>query len=436
MISKWRWLLLQLVRQIWFRASLFALLGVVTALFSAGAGWVLPTGMWGDFGSEAVEPILNILAASMLTVTTFSLTVMVTAYAAATSEVTPRAAKLLREDPTTQNVLAVFLGSFLFSLVGIIALNTELYGASGRSMLFMVTLLVILLMVIALLRWINHLARLGMVDETARIVENAARVSFEERSRVPFLGGCALRDVNAIPETAIPVHAGLPGYLQHVDVSALANAAREAGSEGKGPEKRPAKREVSVYLAELPGAYVHAHRPLLWVEGLGEQPGDEALAPFRNACVVGDLRNFDGDPRFGLIVLTEIASRAMSPGVNDPGTAIDIIGRQVRLLAAWANGGEREGEDEPACPNVFVPPLSLDDMFDDAFGPIARDGAAFLEVQLRLLKGLLALSETGVEGYRENAIRHARMALQRSENALALEEELSRLRDVVRKIEG
>lgn len=428
MISKWRWILLQLVRQIWFRASLFALLGVVTALLSAGAGRIIPSDAWGEFGSEAVEPILNILAASMLTVTTFSLTVMVTAYSAATSEVTPRAAKLLREDPTTQNVLAVFLGAFLFSLVGIIALNTKLYGASGRSMLFMVTLLVIVLMVVALLRWINHLARLGMVDETSRIVENAARVSFEERARVPFLGGHALRDGERIPERAVPVYAGLPGYLQHVDVSALSAAAREAGGEGKG--------EVSVYLSVLPGAYVHARRPLLRIDGLGENPGEEALAPFRNACVVGDLRNFDGDPRFGLIVLTEIASRALSPGVNDPGTAIDIVGRHLRLLSIWSKA-EEEGDDEgPTCPNVFVPPLSLDDMFDDAFGPIARDGAAFLEVQLRLLKALQALAEIGGPEFRRAALRHARMALKRSEEALALEEEKSRLRDVVRKMEG
>ena len=430
MISKWRWLLLRLVRQIWFRASLFALLGVVTALFSAGARWVIPADVSVTFGSEAVEPILNILASSMLAVTTFSLTVMVTAYAAATSAVTPRAAKLLREDSTTQNVLAVFVGAFLFSLVGIIALNTELYGAPGRAMLFAVTLLVILIMVIALLRWINHLARLGMVDETSRIVEKAARLAFEERANVPFMGGRPLRNgSDDIPASAIPVCHAVPGYVQHVDMSALADAARKAGGEGEG--------EVKVYLAVLPGAYVYSQRPLLWVDGLTEsEPGSQALDVFRDACVVGDQRNFEGDPRFGLVVLTEVASRALSPGVNDPGTAIDIIGRQVRLLAAWAERGEREDGGEPACPNVFVPPLELDDMFDDAFAPIARDGAAQVEVQLRLLKALLALAETGGPAFRQSALRHARIALKRSEEVLLLEEEKARLREVVREIEG
>ena len=50
------------------------------------------------------------------------------------------------------------------------------------------------------------------------------------------------------------------------------------------------------------------------------------------AFTIGAERTFDQDPRFGLCVLAEIASRALSPAVNDPGTAIDVIGRAVRLL--------------------------------------------------------------------------------------------------------
>jgi uncharacterized membrane protein len=48
------------------------------------------------------------------------------------------------------------------------------------------------------------------------------------------------------------------------------------------------------------------------------------------------MRYFDEDPRFGLITLSEIASRALSPAVNDPGTAIQIISSYVRLFSLWA----------------------------------------------------------------------------------------------------
>ncbi len=61
----------------------------------------------------------------MLTVTTFSLSITVSAYGSATSNVTPRATTLLIEDGLTQTVLSTFLGSFLFGIVGLVVSKTE-----------------------------------------------------------------------------------------------------------------------------------------------------------------------------------------------------------------------------------------------------------------------------------------------------------------------
>ena len=68
--------------------------------------------------SEATWDILSILASSMLVVATFSLGTMVQAFAAAASPATPRAARVLIDDPFSQNVLATFLGAFVFAMVG------------------------------------------------------------------------------------------------------------------------------------------------------------------------------------------------------------------------------------------------------------------------------------------------------------------------------
>lgn len=91
---------------------------------------------------------------------------MVSAYSAASSGVTPRATTLLMDDSTTQNPLATSIGSFSFSLVGIIALSTGAYGEQGRVVLFTVTIGVVILIVYTLLRWIDHLSKLGRVGET------------------------------------------------------------------------------------------------------------------------------------------------------------------------------------------------------------------------------------------------------------------------------
>src|SRR5690606_36952200 len=124
----------------------------------------------------------------MLTVTVFSLTTMVSAYSAASTNVTPRATRLLLEDSTSQNALSTFLGAFLFALVGIVALSTGLYGDSGRLVLFVATMFVLLVIVVTLLRWITHLSTLGQMGDTIERVENAAMSVFEEYLAQPLLG--------------------------------------------------------------------------------------------------------------------------------------------------------------------------------------------------------------------------------------------------------
>src|SRR5690606_37878656 len=102
--------------------------------------------------------------------------------------------------------------------------------------------------------------------------------------------------------------------------------------------------------------------------------------------------SFEQDPRLGLGVMAAIGCRARSPATDDSGTAIDVIGRLTRLLAQWAEGRA----DVPVrYPKLHLHPLSDADLFEDAFMLIARDGAALIEVQLRLHKSLAALQRVG-----------------------------------------
>ncbi|CAM6950254.1 hypothetical protein ESCOCP349B_13610 [Escherichia coli] len=206
MISRWKWMLKQTFKKLWFRATLFAIVAIITALLSILFKSMIPESVSVKVGAEAVDNILNILASSMLAVTTFSLSIMVTAYGSATTNVTPRATRLVVEDVTTQNVLATFIGSFLFSLVGIIALNMGAYGERGRVILFIVTLVVIALILITLLRWIQHLTSLGRVGETTAKVEQAAIETFIARARNPCLGGYPWLENNEQPKGTVAVY--------------------------------------------------------------------------------------------------------------------------------------------------------------------------------------------------------------------------------------
>lgn len=394
-MSRFQWIWAQLTRRLWFRAALFSLAGVATALLAIVTKPLIPPDLGAKIGAEAVDTILNIMASSMLAVTTFSLGAMVSAFSAAASGVSPRATTLLLEDTKAQNALSAFLGAFLFSIVGVIALSTGLYGEQGRVVLFVVTLVVIAFVVVTLLRWIDYLSRLGRTGETIARVEEAASKALRERAEQPHLGGCPQLDTDG---AVTAVSSSEIGYLCHIDMRALEALAVEL--------------DTRFHVAVLPGTFVTPASTMMRAE---RALSDEQLAAVQSAFVVGDARTFDFDPRFGLSVMSEIGSRALSQAINDPGTVIDVIGRGVRILSAWA---ERRRDAEPDYPHVTAPALSTADLFADFFAPLARDGAGLTEAVVRILKGLAALAACGDAEMEAEARRQGRLALDRAMTAL------------------
>lgn len=415
MMSRWQWLATLFARKLLLRVSAMALVGIVTAAAGIVLAPYVPDRWTLEVGARAIDGILNVLASSMLAVTVFSVSTMVAAFGAATSNVTPRATKLLMEDNTSQNVLGTFIGSFLFSLVGIIALSTGLYGDQGRAILLAVTIGVIALIAVTILRWIDYLSRFGRLGETIHRVEEATWKAMKTRLAYPHLGGRPL-DVDA-PQGSWPVFGNSIGYVQHIDVAALEECASKANRE--------------VFVMALPGVFADAARPVAMVSGPQDEDIGRAMA---EAFTVGAQRTFDQDPRFGLCVLAEIASRALSPAVNDPGTAIDVVGRGVRLFSGWARSGVSEIEPSHVCPRVRVPAIDIADMFDDFFPPIARDGAGMVEVQIRLQKAFLALVATDRDAFGVAAKEHSTTALKRADAALMLERERRAVHEIAARI--
>jgi uncharacterized membrane protein len=333
---------------------------------------------------------------------------MVSAYATASSATTPRVAELLIQDSSAQNALATFVGSFLFSLVGIIALNAGVYGDSGRVVLFVGTIGVIAVIVITLLRWIDLLARFGRVGDAIDRVEAAAVHAMRARWKHPCIG--ARMRAGPAPTVAVVSSAKI-GYVQHIDVEALERVAAVAGGE--------------IHVEALPGAFVDTARPIAWLDFT---PDEAAVEAVRAAFNVGARRSFDQDPRFGLIVLSEIASKALSPAINDPGTAIATMAALVRVLAILAE--PRDEDSEIFYSHVFIPALAVDELFDDAFSPISESGAGTLAVGIRLQKTLHALAALDHPEFRNAARHQSALAVARARHALSLAADVARLEQV------
>lgn len=371
-MTRWRWILARIVRRIWFRAMLISLAGVLLALLAAVAPAYLPYRLSGDLGQDAVGNILQIMASSMLAVTTFSLTAMVSAYGSATQLATPRATQLMISDPTSQNALSTFLGAFVFAIVGIVALSTSAYGDQGRIILFVGTVVVIAAVVMTLLRWITHITGFGRMADVIDRVERAATEAMRDFTQAPHHGG---RPAIAIPADAASLASEATGYVTFLDVDALGRVADQAG--------------LTLHVTALPGTLVHPARTLLRIEGQTDAAIRKRL---RAAFTIERHRSFDQDPRLGLIALSEIASRALAPATNDPGTGIEVLNALLRVLLHLP-ADEPDGEAVRARPAVYVPRPAIATMLTDAFRPILREGCGEVEVAIRLTKTLAALHD-------------------------------------------
>lgn len=408
-LTKRWWIMVQALRQIWFIAALYCLAAGLTAFLGVMADPFVPQGLSEIISSEAVGSVLTIIASSMLSVLVFSLNTLVQASTTAASNATPRAVGTLLQDRTAQSALSTFLGAFIFSLVGLIALNTHLYGGGGRLVQFLVTLAVIFLIVVMLVRWINYLGHLGQMTKTITQVEEPASQAMATFRSAPYMLARPRR--GDLPAHLLMVEHDRIGYLRFIDIAALETLAERLDAE--------------IHVIDRCGAFVTPGRPVAGIalaEGAGTPP-DEALAELRNAFTVGNSRSYDQDPLYGLIVLAQIGMRALSPGINDPGTAIDVIGNLVRIMAA----GE-PGQQEPRYNRVFIPEIETDEFFDAAFTGISRDGADKIEVCIRLQHAFESLSFLPLPGFRRTAKLYAASTLERGLAKLEFENDRERLR--------
>lgn len=406
MTSRWRWIVSLLFRRIWFRAALFSLSSVALALLAAFVAPFIPYDISTKIGSDAVDNILGILASSMLAVTTFSLIAMVSAFSAASGSITPRATQLLVEDSTAQNALSTFIGAFLFSIVGICALSTGIYGKSGRVILFIGTILVIAIIVLTLLRWIGHLSNFGRVGDTIDRVEKVAKAAID---RSGYTVAVTPRDTTR-GDGSHPVFSEKIGYITHIDLNALDDIA--------------CRLDCTIEVGAMPGAFVTTTREIAWLD----KEDAESDAEIRSAFTFDHHRQFDHDPRLGLVVLSEIASRALSPAVNDPGTGIAVLGSGVRVMAALLDEGRPGGSGSA---RVRLPDLAIADLLDDLFRPIARDGAGIVEVAIKLQRSLAEIATMAPVAYGPLAVCAAD-ALVRCEAAMASGADLESVRAVYR----
>jgi uncharacterized membrane protein len=413
-----RFLLNRFRERLWVKPLALCLLSVLAVFAAKLVEGTKLAPLAPEITLESIETLLSIMAASMLVIATFSVSSMVSAYASASSTATPRSFSLVVADDVSQNALSTFVGAFIFSIVALTAVKNAYFAPAGLFSLFLLTAIVFGLVIVTFVRWVDRIARLGRMGSTIDKVEKATASALSRRSKAPTLCGASITS----RKQGRAVFATQVGFVQQIDIAALQAWAEQA--------------QLRVQVAALPGTFAGPGRALAYVSA---DSGDQDEIDYK--CVIqsfkiGDERLFDDDPRFGLVVLAEIAGRALSPAVNDPGTAIDILGTILRLFVQWSDSTAADDQPKPKYDRIEVPEISVRDMFDDAFTAIARDGAGMVEVALRLQKTLHTLAAMGDDKMRDAAEYHQRLALKRARIALVVDEDMAAVQSAAKLAEG
>jgi len=272
--------------------------------------------------------------------------------------------------------------------------------------------------VIVLLRWLDYLSVLGRVGETISRVEEATIEAMAQRLEKPFMGG--LKQAEGASGEHI-LHAPATGFVHHVSMDILQGCAQQA--------------DAMIHLHVQPGDFVE---PSMVIASSTQALDGEGCKAVADAVLIGSARTFDHDPRFGLLVMGEIAARALSPAVNDPGTAIVVLATAVRTMIYWVDAQRAQiqsmQQDDPDASHaefdrVSAPGLREAGMLTDVFDPLARHGALAVDVGVALQHALASIRRLNHVAFNPMLDQISREAIKRAVHAGLFQPDLECLRE-------
>lgn len=320
-----------------------AMRSVDRSLQAAGAG-SLRFVFGGD--AAAARSVLSAIASALATVTTLLLSLTIVTLQLASTQYSPRLLQDFTRDRVVQACLAVLLGTFVYSLIALRDVRSEATPTASTSVPRMsVTVAVVLAVasVGALVAFIGHQVRNLRVETMMRAVHAEASATLLRLEQRRGHGERAGQEPPAVPPGARRVLARENGFLQKVDAQRLVGTLAAAG--------------VTLRLDRRPGDTVVIGTPIGWAwpdEPERDVDLDDLEAALVEDLVVGFERIDDEDPSYGLRKLADIAVRALSPGINDPTTAVHAMSHLSALLGeagavdSW-HRGPPTGTGGPAC---------------------------------------------------------------------------------------
>lgn len=343
--------------------------------------WLAGVLFGGD--ADAGRTVLDAVSSSLITVTSLTFSLTVVTLQLASSQFSPRLLRTFTSDVFVQATLGLFLATFTYSLTVLRSVRSSSDSAALFVPRISVTVSFVLAVagVVGLVVFLAHLARQIRVEAMLRDVHQDASATV----RVVF----ADEDVQGAqppqtPERTEVLVASESGFLVRIDRSDLLAAALAA--------------DAVVVITAHPGSSMVQHTPIgrAWrPAGLLTAEVRETLeAAVAGAIVVGYERTAAQDVGYGLRQLTDVVNKALSPGINDPTTAVHALGHISALLCELADHDLSPVvlTDIDGHPRVVLHRPDLAEMVDTALTQPRRYGASDPQVMARLYQLLAELA--------------------------------------------
>lgn len=342
-------------------------------------------------GADGARTMLGTIGSAMLTVATLAFSVIMLAVVQTANAYSPRILRQYLADTSNQHVLGILIGTFLYSLLVLRVVRSTDEAQFVPTIAVTVGIALTLAAVLAFIYFVNHVAHsieVSAVADSIR-VESLELLdhAFPRREQASVSGG--LPERGAAPAWVVPAMAS--GYVEAIGEAALVGAATRAGGV--------------IQLERAVGEYALRGSPLatLWCGGEARASLEEAV---QNNVTLGKERTMVQDLAYGLRQLADMALRAISPAVNDPSTAVNVIDVLASILVEILERPPAVPErcDDEGALRLVVRGPTFETMLDLAFNQIRQYAAGDYACTLRLLEVFADLAYVATRAEERSAL--------------------------------
>lgn len=327
---------------------------------------------------DSLRTLMNVVTVGSISISVFSFSMVMVVLSQAANTYSPKVLDGLIKNKKPQRILGFYIGTVVFCLPQLLLIG-EAYERSISPTAVLVALSLAVLNMFFFIEFIDYISRSVKPAQICRNIHKRVvnRLKTENEKKELKEGALFVSNYKDLNYNWKPLRASKSGYFQGLDFEGLFDLCEE--------------HNMTVKLTYVQGSYILKNATLLHYHV--EQEGEDLTEELHRHFVFHDIEDIDQNAFFGFRELADIATKAMSPGVNDIGTArisvdllIDLIGYFARCTIKKAIVNQ---EDKL---RIILKPHNLSDLVQRCLDEIriySKDDKSMVECLFTGCAGLL-----------------------------------------------